>query len=162
MGFAGREFLGGWAISGILSGHDGFPFSVMAYGDPNLDGDSLSRANVSGSPTLSGGSTSQKIAEWFNTAAFTEPVDSDGNSPRNFLRGPKFVDVDSALIKSFAMPVGPFRETQKIDFRFEAFNVFNHPNLDQPNNNLGGGALFGTITGAQTPRVLQAALKYVF
>ncbi len=162
LGFAGREFLGGWAISGILSGHDGFPFSVMAYGDPNLDGDSLSRANVSGSPTLSGGSTSQKIAEWFNTAAFTEPVDSDGNSPRNFLRGPKFVDVDSALIKSFAMPVGPFRETQKIDFRFEAFNVFNHPNLDQPNNNLGGGALFGTITGAQTPRVLQAALKYVF
>ncbi len=159
LGFAGREFLGGWAISGILSRHDGFPFSVLASGDPNLDGDNFSRANVTGDPNLSGGS---KITEWFNTAAFSEPVNSNGNSPRNFLRGPKFVNLDSALIKSFAMPFGPLRETQKIDFRFEAFNLFNHPNLNQPGNSLGEGALFGQITSAQPPRVLQVALKYIF
>jgi hypothetical protein len=162
LGFAGREFLGGWSISGILSRHTGFPFSVLAFGDPNLDGDSFSRANVTGNPNLSGGSTSQKIAEWFNTAAFSEPVDSDGDSPRNFLRGPRFVDLDTALIKSFAIPFGPFRDTQKIDFRFEAFNLFNHPNLGQPGDTLSGGALFGQITSAQSPRDLQAALKYIF
>ncbi len=159
LGFAGREFLGGWSISGILDRHDGFPFSVLAYGDPNLDGDSFSRANVSGDTNLSGGS---KIAEWFNTAAFSEPVNSNGDSPRNFLRGPKFVNLDSALIKSFAMPFGPLRDTQKLDFRFEAFNLFNHPNLGQPGDTLGGGTLFGQITSAQSPRVLQAALKYIF
>jgi hypothetical protein len=159
LGFAAREFLGGWALSGILDRHDGFPFSIVGYGDPNGDGDNLSRANLVGNPSPTGGAT---IAHWFNTAAFAEPVNSDGNSARNLLRGPKFVDVDAGLIKSFALPYGPFREKQKLDFRFEAFNLFNHPNLGQPNAALGGGSLFGTITSAQSPRVLQAALKYVF
>ena len=162
LGFAGRQVLGGWTLSGILSRHTGFPFSVLASGDPNLDGDGFGRANVTGDPNLSGRSNSQKIAEWFNTGVFTEPVASDGNSPRNFLRGPGFVDVDFALIKSFAIPYGPLAETQKIDFRCEAFNLFNHPNFGQPGNALGGGALFGRITSAQSPRVLQLALKYTF
>jgi hypothetical protein len=72
------------------------------------------------------------------------------------------VDVDTALIKSFGLPFGPFREKQKIDFRFEAFNLFNHTNLNQPNNSLGAGALFGTIQSAGAPRILQAALKFIF
>jgi hypothetical protein len=159
LGFAGREVLGGWAISGILDRRNGFPFSVMAYGDPNNDGDNLSRANLVGNTTPQGGPTAK---EWFNTAAFAEPVNSNGNSSRNFLRGPKFVDVDTALIKSFGLPFGPFREKQKIDFRFEAFNLFNHTNLNQPNNSLGAGALFGTIQSAGAPRILQAALKFIF
>lgn len=158
LGFAGRQVLGGWTWSGILTRHDGFPFSVLAYGDPNLDGDSFSRANVTGNPN----SSSPTIAQWFNTAAFSEPVDSNGNSPRNFLRGPKYVNLDSALIKSFPIPYGPFGKTQKIDFRFEAFNLFNHPNLGQPGNNMAAGTLFGQITTAQDPRILQAALKFIF
>jgi hypothetical protein len=131
----------------------------MGSGAPNGDGDNLSRANLVGDPAVPGGST---ISEWFNTKAFAEPTNSDGNSPRNMLRGPEFVNVDAALIKSFALPFGPFREKQKLDFRFEAFNLFNHPNLGQPNNNIGAGALFGTITSAAKPRDLQAALKFVF
>jgi hypothetical protein len=113
---------------------------------------------VTGNPN----SPSPSIAEWFNTTAFSEPVDSNGNSPRNFLRGPKYVNLDSALIKSFPIPYGPFDKTQKIDFRFEVFNLFNHPNLGQPGNNLAAGTLFGQITSAQSPRVLQAALKFIF
>ena len=159
LGIAGREVLGGWSVSGILDRHDGFPFSIMGSGAPNGDGDNLSRANLVGDPAVPGGST---ISEWFNTKAFAEPLNSNGNSPRNMLRGPEFVNVDAALIKSFALPFGPFREKQKLDFRFEAFNLLNHPNLGQPNNSIGAGALFGTITSAGKPRDLQAALKFVF
>jgi len=73
----------------------------MGSGAPNGDGDNLSRANLVGDPAVTGGST---ISEWFNTKAFAEPTNSNGNSARNMLRGPKFVNVDAALIKSFALP----------------------------------------------------------
>jgi hypothetical protein len=159
LGFAGRQVLGGWTWSGILTRHDGFPFSILAAGDPTLDGDSFGRANVIANPSV----PSPSIAEWFNTAAFECPTDTFcDSSPRNFLRGPKFVNLDSALIKSFPIPHGPFDKTQKVDFRFEAFNLFNHPNLAQPGNNLAAGTLFGQITSAYPPRVLQGALKFIF
>lgn len=162
LGFAGRQILGGWTMSGILSRHGGFPFSVLASGDANEDGTILDRANVIGDPNLSGGrSQSQKLAEWFNTSAFTTPVNADGNSPRNFLRGPGFVNLDFALIKSFRIPHGPFAESQKIDFRAEAFNLFNHPNFGGPDGAL-ADATFGRINTAQSPRILQLALKYIF
>ncbi|MGO8718167.1 MAG: carboxypeptidase regulatory-like domain-containing protein [Acidobacteriaceae bacterium] len=163
LGFAGRHILGGWTMSGILTRHDGFPFSVLANGDANEDGTVNDRANLIGNPYLpSNRPLSQKLHEWFNTAVFQTPIDSDGNTGRNFLRGPEFVNVDYAMIKSFAIPHGPLAETQKIDFRAEAFNLFNHPNFGNPDGALGDGPVFGTITSAQSPRILQFALKYVF
>jgi hypothetical protein len=43
-------------------------------------------------------------------------------------------------------------------FRFEAFNVFNHTNLGQPNSTVTNGN-FGHITSASDPRILQFALR---
>lgn len=163
LGFTGRHILGGWTMSGIFTRHGGFPFSVNASGDANQDGTVNDRANLIGNPLLPGGrSISQKLQEWFNTAAFQTPVNSDGNTSRNFLRGPGFVNLDYALIKSIAIPHGPLAEKQKIDFRAEAFNLLNHPNFANPDSAMGDGILFGTITSAQSPRILQFALKYIF
>ena len=162
LGFVGRNVLGGWMTSGILTRQDGFPFSVLANGDANEDGTVNDRANLIGNPALPGGrSEAQKLAEWFNTTAFATPVDSDGNTGRNFLTGPSFVNLDAALIKSFNIPFGPFRETQKLDFRTEAFNLFNHPNFSTPDGSM-ADATFGSIYTAQSPRILQFALKFVF
>jgi len=163
LGFAGRQLLGGWLVSGILSSYDGFPFSVIAVGDANEDGTVDDRANLVGNPNLgSGRSHSQQLAEWFNTAAFQTPIDADGSSGRNILRGPGFFNLDMALVKTFSMPFKIVSDTQKIEFRTEAFNLPNHPNFENPDNAMGDGLLFGTIHSAASPRVLQFALKYTF
>jgi hypothetical protein len=169
LGVAGRQILGGWTASGILTQHNGFPFSVNAVGDANEDGTINDRADLIGNPHLPGNRTqAQKLAAWFNNArspdpnvAFATPVNADGNSGRNFLTGPGYVNLDAALIKSFALPFGPFRETQTINIRTEAFNVLNHPNFGSPDSAM-ADATFGSILSAQSPRILQFAVKYNF
>jgi hypothetical protein len=161
-GFVGRQVLGGWMTSGVLTRHDGFPFSVLAVGDANQDGTVNDRANLIGNPKLPAGrSQKEKLNEWFNTAAFATPVNSDGNTGRNFLSGLSFVNLDAALVKTIAIPFGPFRETQKVDFRTEAFNLLNHPNFESPDGSM-ADATFGSIHAAESPRIMQFALKYIF
>ena len=73
------------------------------------------------------------------------------------------------MLKNFKMP---YSDNHKLQFRFEAFNLPNHPNWGNPDNNLnsgpvnattGLGANFGTITGVRTNmRNLQLALRYTF
>ena len=53
------------------------------------------------------------------------------------------------------------REHQKIELRGEAFNVLNRLNANNPTATTNSG-VFGKITTAADPRILQVALKYVF
>jgi len=108
-----------------------------------------------------------------------------GNAGRNFLNNPSRLNFDMSLLKHFAV-----REGSEVEFRLEAFNVFNHtqfriydPNFGNTGSNsiscYGGpnysaGAYFpgGTdcLTGnsflhpinAHRPRTLQLAIKYSF
>jgi hypothetical protein len=55
-----------------------------------------------------------------------------------------------------------FREGMRLEFRFEAFNVFNHPNFAGPDTLFGDGT-FGQITFLATPtREVQLGLKLYF
>jgi hypothetical protein len=66
---------------------------------------------------------------------------------------------DLSLRKAFAMPFG---ESQRLEFRAEAFNAFNTPQFANPDNGLGDGA-FGQVTSTKLAnRELQLALKYYF
>ena len=71
----------------------------------------------------------------------------------------------------------PYSEHHRLQLRFEAFNVLNHPNLGEPQPNILAGAAiagapagsahagFGVISGiaqGTTMRQLQVALKYTF
>ena len=171
LGFAGRQILGGWSMSGILLRQGGFPFSVID--GSNADYNSFQRADIVGDPfsgTCPSGASTHSLNCWFNPAAFQAAAGADGTSGRNILRGPGLVDVDFGLAKSFPLPFGPLRETQKINFRAEAFNLFNHPNFVNPGNTIGSPS-FGRIVGSYAtspvggiggPRVLQLALKYIF
>jgi hypothetical protein len=58
------------------------------------------------------------------------------------------------------MKVFPVRDLLKIQFRFDAFNVFNHRNLSAPDSGIGPG--FETITSSSTPRDMQAGLHLTF
>jgi hypothetical protein len=61
-----------------------------------------------------------------------------------------------ALYKDF-----PIRESIKLEFRAEYFNVFNHTNPNGPNVTAGNSA-FGQISGSKDPRIGQMSLKLSF
>lgn len=54
-----------------------------------------------------------------------------GNAGRNLFRGPFQVRFDVSLAKEFAI-----HERYRLRFNFDAFNIFNHPDFDTPNNNV--------------------------
>jgi hypothetical protein len=84
-----------------------------------------------------------------------------GTSERNLLEGPGFANLDFSVTRSFRIPKGPFAETQALQFRSEFFNVLNHPNFNVPTASVSSSS-FGRITSAQSPRILQFALKFIF
>jgi hypothetical protein len=54
-----------------------------------------------------------------------------GNAGRNLFRGPFQVRFDMSLAKDFSLS-----ERFKLRFHFDAFNIFNHPDFDTPNNDV--------------------------
>jgi hypothetical protein len=52
-------------------------------------------------------------------------------------------------------------ERTSVQFRAEMFNAFNNVNFNLPDNTVGDTG-FGQITSAQSPRILQFGLKFVF
>ena len=68
----------------------------------------------------------QTVQQWFNTGAFEAPAAGFfGNAGRNLLRGPGIHNWDMSLFKTFAAS-----DRVNVQFRAEAFNLFNHTNLD--------------------------------
>lgn len=123
LGFLGRHVIGGWRSSGVLTLRAGFPYSIFSGLDYSYSGNGADRADLVGNPNMPGGrSKAAKLAEWFNTAAFAfNAPGTFGNSGRNILRGPGVATFDVSLAKSFPLKFGHFSETQRIDFRTEAF-----------------------------------------
>src|SRR5260221_13160308 len=70
------------------------------------------------------------IARWFDQNAFAAPAPNTfGNNGRNNLRGPRLVDLDFSLGKSFRMPKW---ERAALTLRFDATNFLNHPSFSNP------------------------------
>jgi outer membrane receptor protein involved in Fe transport len=148
--------LGNWQLNWMLLARSGQPMTIAALGDPaNLGFSNYARASfVPGQDPKLDNPTPDR---WFNTAAFTVPVNSFGNTPRGVLRAPSFWNVDMGLQKNV-----PFGKDREFQIRLEAFNVFNHINEGNPNVDV-GNANFGRITSMQSrPRQLQLGLRLVF
>ena len=94
------------------------------------------------------------IVHTFSTDA--RALGTFGNSGRNTLEGPGRATVDMSLVKNTAI-----REGTTVQFRVEAFNLFNHTNFGLPDNFI-GSPTFGQILSAGSPRRLQLALKFLF
>jgi hypothetical protein len=103
-------------------------------------------------------------SQWLNRAAFVLPPSGTfGNAGRNILTAPGFEDIDFAISKNTAVT-----ERVSLQFRAEAFNLFNHPNFGQPSNNI-AAANYGVITATRTARgdlgssrQLQLGMKLIF
>ncbi len=154
-----RETLGGWEISGINQIQSGVPLSVRTSQDiAGVGSGSGSQFwNETGDPSVTV-TPFTNSAVWFNKAAFTIPATGTfGVQTRNTLRGPGLRNWDMGLRKNFHI-----YEAQTVQFRFEVFDILNHPNWSNPVVDPTSGS-FGLITGkTNDSRQLQLALKYIF
>ena len=149
---------GGWQSGFIWTVQSGFPQTISLGGfDQSGNGSGFDRPNATG---VSPYPDNQTASQFFNPAAFVvQPAGTLGNVGRNTAIGPKFFTLDFSAHKEFQMP---YAENHKLQFRFEAFNLLNHPVWGAPNSNVRSSG-FGTVTGtAVAMRQLQMALKYVF
>jgi hypothetical protein len=159
------HIIGGWDISGIWTWRTGFAF--------NTSGSTFPVSYFSGSPVVLTGSRSALKSrvhsdsagniQFFNdpdvaAAAFRFPLGGETGT-RNVLYGPRFWNVDTAIMKNFRMPF----EGHRLQFRWEIFNTFNNPSFALPATNLNSLGTFGRITSTQSSaREMQIALRYEF
>ena len=148
-----------WQLTGTVTLQDGMPVNVFydAY-DPANTG-LPNRPNIVPGVSLTLPRSQRTTREFFNTAAFTAPAPyTFGNAGRNIVNGPGNNIFDMALHRRFRM-----RERGALEFRAEAFNIFNHPNWGIPGPYVDFGApFFGGILGVGDPRRLQFAIRYDF
>jgi hypothetical protein len=97
------------------------------------------------------GGTQQK---WFNTAAFSIPAfGTFGNSGRNTLRGPRYANLNLAIVKHLRV-----NRRGVLDLRAEVFNLTNRVNYDLPDGFF-GSPTFGQILSAGSPRRFQFGIR---
>ena len=128
--------LNDWTLGGIYNARTGNPVNVTIAGDLSFTDERTQRPNrVAGQPLYPAGPRHRtaKVNEWFNVAAFASPAGGTfGNVRRNSIVGPAYINTNMDLQKYFNLP----REGQTLEFRVDAFNLFNTPNLAQPNASL--------------------------
>jgi len=179
-GLAGRV-LGGWAFNGIMSIQSGFPTSIFATNrrgitDILLVGDSFARANgdaTAFTPVPDGSAAAGAIpapcSRGVNTSAtttctntsgfsLTQPLlGNAGTSSRNALRLDNLVNFDWAVLKNTKVT-----EKVTVQFRWEAYNLFNHANFSGFVNDLTSSS-FGVYSSTATDqRKMQMSLKFLF
>ena len=164
--------LGRWQVSGFTTFQSGRPFSVVDSAGATCFtpiGPDQSMASLAPGATLADGLThggiESRLDHYLNIKAFSPApaIGADGctvygNLRRNAYRGPAQQNWDFAASKIF-----PITETQKLEFRSEFFNIWNHPSFNNPSFFDVSGPNFGAITTtAGTPRLIQFALRYSF
>jgi hypothetical protein len=164
---------GGWEMTTTALARTGFPVNVLmpsSYTAPDGAFGTERPDLVKGvSLTPPGG---RSVAGWINPAAFANPVGEFGTAPRDLVRGPGTWQFDLAADKTFPLP-----ERGRLEFRSEFYNIFNHPQLGQPqstfnsSNTTGFGSIITTVNtavspvtpvGSGTPREIQFALRFEF
>jgi Carboxypeptidase regulatory-like domain len=175
-----RDSLGGWRFAGVLTLQSGDPLSVTDINLNNVfgmngttvvgDGDF---AELNASCTLAQvntpGPVTQKLNNYINTSCFTHNypiVGADGigtgfgNTRPGIVHGPSQENLDLTLVKILPLPF--HKEAGNIEFRTEAFNVFNTSQFANPDTNF-ADPTFGFVQKTITsPRILQFALKFTF
>ena len=133
---------------------------VNASGAPNNGRVATPRPNQVGDPNSSAPKTWN---EFFNTAAFAAVAvgGASGNEHRGAVTGPGLWRYDMALIKNTNLS-----EKVHLQFRAEAFNIFNHTNFSTIGTTMplpgATSTTFGTVTNTRDPRILQLAMKLSF
>jgi len=158
--YALQAVLGGWQFTAIETATSGIPINLSYNPSPQFQVSGLPtyRPNVIGNPVTPEGQ--RTVANYLNRATVLQPTDPSqpfANAGRNNARSHGFQQLDAAMHKQF----GLWSEASSIEFRAEAFNVFNQTNFGPANGNLSSSG-FGSITQTFPARQLQFALKLLF
>jgi hypothetical protein len=171
-----KRLVEGWSVSPIVNLQSGNPFSpivaltrTITPGQPPVAGTIYNSGSLLGfdRPDVVPGQplyvTNPSPTQWLNPLAFVRHNLGFGNAGRNILTGPGLQDIDVSLAKATTIKEGIL-----LQFRAEAFNIFNHPNFTQPQNAF-TATTFGQITATRTTRgdlgssrQLQLGLKLIF
>jgi hypothetical protein len=148
-----KRVFGGWMFSSNWFARSGLPFTVIdgaaagALGGYGYLGPVFAApiGKVPGSCTNAVNSPCLNTNEFAPSVAVTGVPTGFGTMGRNSMYGPHFFDVDMSLMKQVAI-------TERISFSFgaQAYNVFNHPNFDQPVNDI-SNPNFGLSTSVVSP-----------
>ena len=171
-----EEALGGWSISGLPGFRTGLPYSATA--DAYLASfDNLDYAIFTGNKadlksSVNVNHTSNAVYSFAGGAAGAAKVLSEFRGPlgieygqRNIIRGPNAFFFDAGLGKQFPI----IEDKLNLNFRADAFNLFNHPNfgtgsVDIVNNASQFGQVTGTVNelAGNSARVAQFSLRLDF
>lgn len=156
-------FVNGWKIAALGILRTGIANSVF-IGTNTFGNGNFTNQRPNAVAGVSPYATNQTPENWLNPAAFSLPATGTfGNLGRNTIFGPGFQQIDFSLLKDFKLG-----ERGKLEYRAEFFNIFNHPNFDQPNTTFGTpnfGKIFNTFgrtLGLGTSRQIQMALRLSF
>ncbi len=145
--------VGGWQVNNIFTYQSGAPLGF---------GNIVFLGNLHDIPLPS---DQRSVKQWFNTSAGFVTASSQqlANNIRTFpkalagVRGDGQTAWNASIFKRFKL-----NERIAMEFRFEGYDILNHPNFSDPNTTVTSTA-FGTVTSqAGLSREFQGALKLTF
>jgi hypothetical protein len=150
----------GWQVSGAIFARSGLPYTVIdssftgtnnynntIYG--TFDGSAVPSCGTSAASLGAGGTGTPCLS----ATQFSEP-DFAPYGARNRFRGPGYTDVDFSVIKNTKIP---HWERGSLGLGVQFFNLFNHPNFDQPVNDLASPSFGQVISTISTPTSILGA-----
>jgi len=183
------KIVGGWSLSGILNIHSGFPWTPVidvqngslycgqcGYGALPAIYLGGAGTNTSNDAFRTGSNFANGAQAYFAFPSYTAltGTNSGGALPqvglqRNSFNGPGYRDLDLTLAKGFGLPNNKILgENAKLEFRLDAYNVFNTLNFNPTSiaNNIGNpgssNPQFGQMTSALAGRVATLSARFSF
>lgn len=136
-----KAIVGGWAVDTIIRARTGLPFSVISQNFDPLNIGTTRRVNILDGVPVWIDDANVPGGRKLNSAAFAAPaLGFQGSLGRNALRSFGLQQVDLSFRRNFNLT-----EKTRIQFRGEAFNVFNTPNFGFPSSSFGFSG-FGEAT----------------
>jgi hypothetical protein len=158
LGGVAGSLIAGWQVNVSTFWMSGSPWGVTNSTDRANVGptNGNDRPNLVGDPILSG--SERTLDRWFNTAAFeAQPLGTVGDAPATVGWAPSQRRTDLSLFKDISLS-----GNNRLQLRYEVFNVLNTANFAAPNTSL-GNSNFGRISSTSgIPRQMQFAAKFLF
>jgi hypothetical protein len=149
-----REIIGGWQLSGVQQFATGQPIQITArnFADTSSVNNVYANRICAGNPPAG-----HPRLQFFDPSCYVQPAIGQYGTARSGPRQPGIDTTNLSLQKAFAIT-----ERQQLQFRAEAFSVFNHPNLSAGNASVTNPNASSLTKETVGQRVLQLALRYAF
>ena len=165
------RIFGNWDVSGILTLQSGHPFTVTrgvpqsgtvpvgGSDRPDLVGDPDVAGTVAANPGCVAPSEIHTALNWFNPCAFSAAPGRFGTAPRGNLIGPRFDNLDLALLREIPLS----GNAQRLRVELQVFNVLDTAHYNLPVANFDSRNFSRILqANAGSPRQVQIGVKYIF